>query len=61
MFRAREVLELGSFWQVGNGSSLNVWSDKWIPRLLSFKVVGNFQGVDVDLWVSNFIDWDRCC
>ncbi|XP_024200533.1 uncharacterized mitochondrial protein AtMg00310-like [Rosa chinensis] len=34
IMEARTVLQAGLFWQVGNGSSIHVWSDQWIPTVL---------------------------
>jgi hypothetical protein len=28
---ARETLEGGLWWRVGNGESIKVWKDKWLP------------------------------
>ena len=30
-----EVLNRGIIWRVGDGSSINIWSDPWLPRLWS--------------------------
>jgi hypothetical protein len=29
--QAREVLELGIGWRVGNGTSIRIWGDAWLP------------------------------
>lgn len=31
--QARSLLEVGLIWQVGNGESISVWHDKWLPNL----------------------------
>lgn len=36
---AKEVVIRGSRWIIGNGESVNIWQDRWIPTLESFKVV----------------------
>ena len=28
--KAREVIQEGSGWRVGNGQAIKVWNDKWI-------------------------------
>lgn len=27
----RDILKKGCLWSVGNGSSINIWEDRWIP------------------------------
>lgn len=27
-----QVLKIGVIWRVGNGESINIWSDPWLPR-----------------------------
>ena len=33
--KGREVVNSGAVWRVGNGKSINVWNDKWIPHQLA--------------------------
>ncbi|KAL6129683.1 hypothetical protein ACLB2K_073032 [Fragaria x ananassa] len=35
--KARSVLARGVRWQVGNGTSIHMWDDLWIPRPFSFR------------------------
>ena len=35
-YEAREVLQLGVRWRVGNGVSITIWKDKWLPFQSSF-------------------------
>ncbi|KAL5770483.1 hypothetical protein ACOSP7_014637 [Xanthoceras sorbifolium] len=35
----RDVLRLGSHWRMGNGSSISVYKDPWIPRPSLFTVI----------------------
>ena len=34
---ARCVLERGTRWRIGNGQSVSVWQDRWLPRPIYFK------------------------
>ena len=39
LLAGRNVLEKGLRWSVGNGQSVRIWDDRWLPTLKSFKVV----------------------
>ncbi|KAL2903531.1 Formate--tetrahydrofolate ligase 2, partial [Bienertia sinuspersici] len=39
----------GSRWVVGNGEEVRVWSDPWLPRPLTFKVISPRRDSDEDL------------
>ena len=45
---ARETLEVGSRWIVGNGRSVKIWRDRWLPSPESFKVTSP-QGLGTEL------------
>ncbi|KAL0009841.1 hypothetical protein SO802_004949 [Lithocarpus litseifolius] len=36
---AKEIVKLGSMWLIGNGEHVDLWKDRWIPTLDSFKLV----------------------
>jgi ribonuclease HI len=38
IFSARNLLQRGLIWRVGNGSSINIWRDRWIPTPTSYSV-----------------------
>ena len=49
LLAARETIERGSRWIIGNGKRVNIWKDRWIPTPNTFKVVsprGQIQGLD---------------
>lgn len=63
IFRARGVLEGGLRWRVGNGESIKIWGDKWLPIPLSYQVQSPVQILDPEARVSSLIDsstglWD---
>jgi hypothetical protein len=35
-----ELLKKGLIWRIGNGKSVCVWRDNWIPRDYMLKVIG---------------------
>ncbi|KAF5458866.1 hypothetical protein F2P56_022864 [Juglans regia] len=36
---AREILKRGTRWRVGNGETIKVWKDKWVPNLPYAKIM----------------------
>lgn len=38
LMTAKEMIEVGSRWIIGNGGKVNIWRDKWLPSPDSFKV-----------------------
>ena len=49
LLAARETIEGGSCWIIGNGKKVNIWRDRWIPTPKTFKVVNlrcHIQGLD---------------
>lgn len=53
---AKTVLQEGLIWRVGNGESVNIWFDRWIPRPSTFKVQSPMQDHYVGWKVSSLID-----
>lgn len=62
IFAGRDILKKGWRWNVGNGSFIDIWSDPWLPRALSFKVLSPPPPPDSSLYhvryVSDLIDGD---
>lgn len=59
IWTARKVIEKGSCWVIGNGESVQMWKDRWLPTPDSFKVVSpRIPHADADL-VANLIDRER--
>ncbi|XP_042964722.1 uncharacterized protein LOC122298944 [Carya illinoinensis] len=55
----REVLREGMLWCIGNGNSVRIWKDKWIPRPTSYKVQSTVRVLDESSKVSCLIDQHR--
>jgi hypothetical protein len=56
-------LNKGMIWRVGNGSSIRIWRDNWIPRPFGMKPIGCVRPCRLRR-VSHFIDqqsksWDE--
>lgn len=56
---AREVVERGSKWSIGNGEQVRIWKDRWLPNPSSFKVVSQRPPHADSELVASLIDMDR--
>nr|XP_023876772.1 uncharacterized protein LOC111989214 [Quercus suber] len=45
---AKEIVEMGSRWLIGNGEHVDIWKDRWIPTPDSFKLVSPKVHLDSD-------------
>ncbi|KAL0361346.1 UNVERIFIED_CONTAM: hypothetical protein Sradi_3819100 [Sesamum radiatum] len=52
---ARDLLLAGLRWQVGNGHSVKIWTDKWVPRPWTFKVLTAQNTLGWDAMVSEIL------
>ena len=52
----QEVVKMGSKWQVGNGSSIQIWLDKWLPTHSTFRVISLAGTFPQDSRVCTLID-----
>ena len=55
---AQRIVQHGYRWQVGDGNSIKLWSDKWLPPCSTFKVSTHPHALHVDSHVSPLIDND---
>lgn len=51
----------GSRWRIGNGQSVKVWQDKWLPNGEGFKFYGQTRGLREETLVCKLIDQDLYC
>ena len=51
ILQARDVILKGVVWRVGDGRSINIWEQKWVPNLITSKVVSPRSNSHV-IWVS---------
>lgn len=59
----KKVVDLGSYWWVGDGTNINVVSDPWLPTLQGFTLPWSIDSRLYGLKVGNLIDratkaWD---
>lgn len=55
----RDVIQKGMVWQIGNGQSMCVKEDKWLPRKASSSIISTLPAVLPETRVSSLIDADR--
>uniref|UniRef100_A0A2N9HJ72 Reverse transcriptase zinc-binding domain-containing protein n=1 Tax=Fagus sylvatica TaxID=28930 RepID=A0A2N9HJ72_FAGSY len=58
IWNALEVIRQGSRWRVGNGIRINIWEDRWLPTLSTFKVRTPRIDINDTPQVSSLIDQD---
>lgn len=55
ILKSRKVISMGAKWRIGDGLSISVFKDNWIPNALGGRVIGTVQGVDENMKVANLI------
>lgn len=56
ILNAKEVLEEGLVWRVGNGEEIKIWRDRWLPPHSPYLFFPPNQWLDFDARVSMIID-----
>ena len=56
IWQGRELLNERLFWRIGNGQSVHIWSDRWIPTPLSYAIQTPIQGFLDEAKVCSLID-----
>ena len=51
ILQAKDVILKGAVWRVGDGRSINIWEQRWVPNLSTSKVVSPRSNSHVT-WVS---------
>jgi hypothetical protein len=58
MICAKEVMELGARWVIGDGKQVKIWSDSWLPEQSKLKVWSTPLNEVTDAKVCSLIDTD---
>ena len=58
LFNAKDVMELGSRWLIGDGQKVKIWKDNWLLEQGKFKVWSPVKNLPQDAPVSELIDRD---
>jgi hypothetical protein len=56
LLAANNLLKDGLIWRIGDGRSVKIWGDRWLPRPTSFQVQTPCQRLSPEATVSNLID-----
>ena len=57
ILRAREVIEKGAIKTIGEGSSVYIWEDPWVPNLPKFRLLSQKKdGSDVPMHVKDLCE-----
>ena len=59
LMESKSVVERGMRWNIGNGRSVDVWRDRWLPTPNSFKVISLRSHGSLVERVEHLLDSDR--
>ena len=57
---AQSIVCNGVRWQVGNGRSIQIWQDRWLPTPSTYKVISPPSLLGAEAWVSELINPEMC-
>ena len=53
-----EIIQQGTRWRVGNGKTIHIWDDRWLPTPTTYKVISPREDFGDFPMVSTLIDQD---
>ncbi|KAL0420998.1 UNVERIFIED_CONTAM: hypothetical protein Slati_3122700 [Sesamum latifolium] len=53
---AKELIVAGTRWQIGSGHKIHLWTDRWIPRLLTFQIITTPNTLHIEATVADLLD-----
>lgn len=56
IIRGREVIRKGAQWRIGDGHSVKIWGDRWIPKKNNPRIISSILHGQADSRVSCLID-----
>ena len=56
----QKIFRQGCRWQVGNGASIGIWTDKWLPKPSTFKLISPPNNTFELSRASDLIDPLKC-
>ncbi|KAG7941873.1 hypothetical protein I3843_16G069700 [Carya illinoinensis] len=61
LMSAQALVKAGCVWRVGNGKSISIWNDRWLPNAAGFMVRSPVNRLEADSKVSSLIFEDIHC
>jgi ribonuclease HI len=58
IWNAKKLLQQGLIWRVGDGSSIHIWHDRWIPKPSTYTIQSPIRCLDNEATVKELIDAD---
>lgn len=59
IFGARELLKEGLIWRVGDGRSIRIWGDRWLPTRVTHAVQTPINSMEDTSMVEKLIDKEQ--
>ncbi|XP_042950231.1 uncharacterized protein LOC122282336 [Carya illinoinensis] len=56
IWSAMDVVKARSVWRVGNGESIKIWQDRWLPRYSTYMIQSPISLLDMDARVAGLIN-----
>ena len=58
IYNRLEVIRKGTRWRVGNGKTIHIWEDKWLPNPITYRVCSPQRDIDDFPMVLSLINED---
>ena len=56
ILRGRDVIKRGAVWRIGDGTSVHIWNDRWLPGAVNNKIISSAIVANNNATVSSLID-----
>ena len=56
ILKGRDVIKRGAVWRIGNGNSVHIWNDRWLPGAVNNKIISPAIVANNNDTVSSLID-----
>ncbi|PKA54867.1 putative mitochondrial protein [Apostasia shenzhenica] len=56
IWEAKQIVDKGFIWRIGDGKNIKIWKDRWIPRPWTFKPISPAHILDANATVDSLIN-----